>query len=105
MSDKYKVLERAERALELDRGDLCTLLLPDGNLTSGRILNILPVGRDANDFFTIWFDDGRSYPVSTNPTETCFCHVHEAFIDADYRRKTHARFMACKLERTRGELA
>lgn len=58
-------------------GDLLTLRTPEGRLVAGRVLTCLATTIDS-PIFIVWFDDGRSYPVSRNNEWTSFCHFNAA---------------------------
>lgn len=58
-------------------GDLLTLRTPEGRLVAGRVLTSIAATPDG-PFVFVWFDDGRSYPVSRNNEWASFCHFESA---------------------------
>ena len=58
-------------------GDLLTLRTPEGRLVAGRVLTCLATTINS-PIFIVWFDDGRSYPVSRNNEWTSFCQFNAA---------------------------
>lgn len=58
-------------------GDLLTLRTPEGRLVAGRVLTCLATTTDS-PIVIVWFDDGRSYPVSRNNEWTSLCHFNAA---------------------------
>ena len=58
-------------------GDLLTLKTPKGQLVGGRVLTCLAVATDS-PIVIVWFDDGRSYPVSRNNEWASLCHFNTA---------------------------
>ena len=58
-------------------GDLLTLRTPEGRLVAGRVLACLATTTDS-PIVIVWFDDGRSYPVSRNNEWTSLCHFNAA---------------------------
>lgn len=58
-------------------GDLLTLRTPEGRLVAGRVLTCLATATDS-PIVIVWFDDGRSYPVSRNNEWASLCHFNAA---------------------------
>lgn len=78
----YRVLAPVTKIDDLATGDLCTLKLPDGRTVKGTILT-RPFSPDLESpLRTVWFDDGRSYPVSLEGWPS-FCRFVEGWHDTD----------------------
>ncbi len=58
-------------------GDLLTLRTPEGRLVAGRVLTCLAPTINS-PIVIVWFDDGRSYPVSRNNEWASCCHFNTA---------------------------
>ena len=58
-------------------GDLLTLRTPEGRLVAGRVLTCLATTINS-PIVIVWFDDGRSYPVSRNNEWASLCHFNAA---------------------------
>lgn len=62
---------------QIKTGDMLTLRTPEGRLVAGRVLTCLATTINS-PIFIVWFDDGRSYPVSRNNEWTSFCQFNAA---------------------------
>lgn len=78
MSDKHRVLEHVTRLEHVTNGDLLHIALPNGNTVSGHVLCMISNSPDSI-FFTVWFEDGRSYPVTADTSWATLCHFVEAW--------------------------
>lgn len=78
MSEKYRVLEHVTRLEDVKIGDLLHIALPNGNTVSGHVLCMIANSPDSL-FFTVWFEDGRSYPVTKGPSWKGLCQFVEAW--------------------------
>lgn len=83
----YRVLEHVTDINKLDAGDLCKLKLPGGRIVEGVMLTrAISLGGDdgsVSDLLRmVWFNDGRSYPVSLEDWPS-FCRFVEGWHNPD----------------------
>ncbi|RSX44669.1 hypothetical protein [Bifidobacterium castoris] len=78
----YRVLKPVPHIDKLDAGDRCTLKLPAGGTVEGIMLT-RAIRIDESLLRIVWFNDGRSYPVSLVESWTDFCQFVGGWHDTD----------------------
>ena len=67
---KYKVYEAVESLDKIKIGDLLTVTMPSGNTARGFLT-------------TVFFEDGRAYPVASDASWTACCQFKSAWRPTD----------------------
>lgn len=83
---KYKVYEAVESLDKIKIGDLLTVTMPSGNTARGFVTAVFGLDFD-NTLTTVFFEDGRAYPVASDASWTACCQFKSAWRPTDPNEK------------------
>ena len=79
---KYRIFEAVPSLDKIKIGDLLTVTMPNGNTARGFVTAVFGIDLD-NTLTTVFFEDGRAYPVASDANWTACCQFNSAWRPTD----------------------